>query len=382
MTAPLTAGAVECFRSLSLIAAPLRGVARNGGAAGGDSAGAGARSHAADRSGGEDRPAAQRPPLFHPRRTRGPQSACRCGWPSTPARSRRNPISAGSRTSSSTWRSTAPRTSSRASWCRSSNRSARASARTSTRRRRSTKPSTCSTSRPIARAIVDGACSCCTTSPRASRCCRPEIEKERGVVLEEWRGRLGAGSRLTDKQLPVIFQGSRYAERLPIGLPEILKSAPRERLLAFYQKWYRPDQMAVVVVGDIPVAEAEKLVQQHFGGIPAAKGARGHRRHQRAGAQGDADQHGDRSRSAGLDGVDRVQGQGRAGRNRARLSQVAGREPGVADAEPAPARNRAASERAVPRRAGRHQRHRPHARAVRDRSRRARRARSPKVSAR
>ena len=46
-----------------------------------------------------------------------------------------------------------------------------------------------------------------------------EVEKERGVVLEEWRGRLGAGSRLTDKQLPIIFQGSRYAERLPIGLP-------------------------------------------------------------------------------------------------------------------------------------------------------------------
>jgi zinc protease len=100
-----------------------------------------------------------------------------------------------------------------------------------------------------------------------------EVEKERGVVLEEWRGRLGAGSRLTDKQLPVIFQGSRYAERLPIGLPEILKSAPRERLVAFYQKWYRPDHMAVVIVGDIPVAEAEKMVIAHFGGIPAAKGA-------------------------------------------------------------------------------------------------------------
>ncbi len=100
-----------------------------------------------------------------------------------------------------------------------------------------------------------------------------EVEKERGVVLEEWRGRLGAGSRLTDKQLPVIFQGSRYAERLPIGLPEVLQNAPRERLLAFYQKWYRPDHMAVVVVGDIPVAEAEKLILKHFAPIPAAKGA-------------------------------------------------------------------------------------------------------------
>ncbi|HEX8031706.1 MAG TPA: pitrilysin family protein, partial [Vicinamibacterales bacterium] len=99
-----------------------------------------------------------------------------------------------------------------------------------------------------------------------------EIEKERGVVLEEWRGRLGAGSRLTEKQLPVIFQGSRYADRLPIGLPEILQKAPRERIVAFYQKWYRPDRMAVVVVGDIPVADAEKMIVSHFGGIPAAKG--------------------------------------------------------------------------------------------------------------
>jgi zinc protease len=99
-----------------------------------------------------------------------------------------------------------------------------------------------------------------------------EVEKERGVVMEEWRGRLGAGSRLTDKQLPVIFQGSRYAERLPIGLPEVLQKAPRERLLAFYQKWYRTDRMAVVVVGDIPVAEAEKLIVKHFAPIPAAKG--------------------------------------------------------------------------------------------------------------
>src|SRR5689334_1331906 len=54
-----------------------------------------------------------------------------------------------------------------------------------------------------------------------------EIEKERGVVMEEWRGRLGAGSRLTDKQLPMIFQGSRYADRLPIGLPDVLQKAPR-----------------------------------------------------------------------------------------------------------------------------------------------------------
>lgn len=96
-----------------------------------------------------------------------------------------------------------------------------------------------------------------------------EIDKERGVVIEEWRGRLGAGSRLTDKQLPVLLAKSRYAERLPIGTPEILKSFPRQRLLDFYRRWYRPDQMAVVVVGDVDPADAQKMVEQRFGVIPA-----------------------------------------------------------------------------------------------------------------
>jgi zinc protease len=95
-----------------------------------------------------------------------------------------------------------------------------------------------------------------------------EVEKERGVVIEEWRGRLGAGSRITDKQLPVIFAGSRYAERLPIGTPEILKSFPRQRLVDFYRKWYRPDQMAIVVVGEVNPDEALQLVEKRFGAIP------------------------------------------------------------------------------------------------------------------
>jgi zinc protease len=98
-----------------------------------------------------------------------------------------------------------------------------------------------------------------------------EVEKERGVVIEEWRGRLGAGSRLTEKQLPVIFAGSRYAERLPIGTPEILKSFPRQRLVDFYRKWYRPDQMAIIVVGDIDPSEAQQLVEKRFGAIAAVK---------------------------------------------------------------------------------------------------------------
>lgn len=95
-----------------------------------------------------------------------------------------------------------------------------------------------------------------------------EIDKERGVVLEEWRGRLGAGSRVTDQQLPVLFAGSRYADRLPIGLPETLRTFPHERLRAFYRTWYRADRMAVVVAGDLPLDEAEKLVRARFGDLP------------------------------------------------------------------------------------------------------------------
>jgi len=91
-----------------------------------------------------------------------------------------------------------------------------------------------------------------------------EIDKERGVVLEEWRGGLGAGSRLRDQQIPVLFFKSKYAERLPIGKPEILKSFPPAELQAFYKKWYRPDRMAVVAVGDMDAAALESLIKREF----------------------------------------------------------------------------------------------------------------------
>jgi zinc protease len=95
-----------------------------------------------------------------------------------------------------------------------------------------------------------------------------EIEKERGVVIEEWRGGLGAGSRLRDQQIPVLFYESKYAERLPIGKPDVLKTFKPDRLRAFYTKWYRPDRMAVVAVGDMEVAAIESLIKQEFASIP------------------------------------------------------------------------------------------------------------------
>src|SRR5437660_9007374 len=78
-----------------------------------------------------------------------------------------------------------------------------------------------------------------------------EVDKERGVVIEEWRGGLGAGSRIRDKQIPLLYNKSRYAERLPIGKPEVLRTFKPERLRAFYDAFYRPDRMAVVAVGDM-----------------------------------------------------------------------------------------------------------------------------------
>ena len=91
-----------------------------------------------------------------------------------------------------------------------------------------------------------------------------EVVKERGVVLEEWRGGLGAGSRIRDKQFPVLFQGSRYAVRLPIGDTTVLKTANPGPLKRFYRDWYRPDLMAVVAVGDYDPARVEQLIKERF----------------------------------------------------------------------------------------------------------------------
>src|SRR3954466_14210214 len=87
-----------------------------------------------------------------------------------------------------------------------------------------------------------------------------EVDKERGVVVEEWRGGLGAGSRIRDKQFPVLFHDSRYAERLPIGKPEIIRNAPVARLRAFYDTWYRPEREAIIVVGDIEQGKIEQSI--------------------------------------------------------------------------------------------------------------------------
>ena len=101
-----------------------------------------------------------------------------------------------------------------------------------------------------------------------------EIDKERGVVLEEWRLRRGAQARLFDKEAPVLFHGSKYADRLTIGLPEIIKKAPRDALVRFYKDWYRPDLMAVIAVGDFAPDDVGAQIEREFASLKPSSNPR------------------------------------------------------------------------------------------------------------
>jgi len=101
-----------------------------------------------------------------------------------------------------------------------------------------------------------------------------EIDKERGVVHEEWRLGLGANDRMMKKYIPIILKGSRYAERLPIGKMSVIDSCEHDVLRRFYNDWYRPNLMAVIVVGDIDPAYAEKQIKEHFNKLKGPKDER------------------------------------------------------------------------------------------------------------
>lgn len=98
-----------------------------------------------------------------------------------------------------------------------------------------------------------------------------EIDKERGVIHEEWRGRNTAMMRMQERMLADIFPGSRYGKRLPIGIMEVVDNFPYQALRDYYEKWYRPDLQGIVVVGDIDVKEVEKKIKKIFGKIKKAK---------------------------------------------------------------------------------------------------------------
>ncbi len=101
-----------------------------------------------------------------------------------------------------------------------------------------------------------------------------EIDKERGVIHEEWRMHQGAQFRTQEQLFPAIFKGSKYAERKVIGLMSIVDSCEYDVLRRFYKDWYRPDNQAVVVVGDFDAKEMEAKVKELFSKIPKVENPR------------------------------------------------------------------------------------------------------------
>ena len=101
-----------------------------------------------------------------------------------------------------------------------------------------------------------------------------EIERERGVIQEEWRLGQSAQQRIQDQIDKVRFAGSRYAERNPIGTIENIKTFKQESLIRYYQDWYRPDLETVFIVGDCDPQKMESLVKEYFGIIPKRENPR------------------------------------------------------------------------------------------------------------
>lgn len=91
-----------------------------------------------------------------------------------------------------------------------------------------------------------------------------EIDKERGVVLEEYRLGLGADKRMQDKYIPKMMYNSQYANRLPIGKKEVLENFTYDKLINFYKDWYRPNLISIIVVGDIDENQMEQKIKEHF----------------------------------------------------------------------------------------------------------------------
>lgn len=94
-----------------------------------------------------------------------------------------------------------------------------------------------------------------------------EIDAERGVIVGEWRQRNTAANRILDAVAPEIYPGSRYGSRMPIGLMDVVKTFPYDRLSDFYHRWYGPTNQAVIIVGDVDVASVESALQRTFADV-------------------------------------------------------------------------------------------------------------------
>lgn len=101
-----------------------------------------------------------------------------------------------------------------------------------------------------------------------------EIDKERGVIKEEWRLGQGAEERMSRKYFPLLFYNSQYAKRMVIGEPAVFEKAPYNAFTRFYNDWYRPDLTAVVAVGDFKADDVIELIKKYFSPIPAKENPR------------------------------------------------------------------------------------------------------------
>ncbi len=97
-----------------------------------------------------------------------------------------------------------------------------------------------------------------------------EIDKERGVIHEEWRLRSSASQRMLERNLETLYPGSKYGKRMPIGLMDVIDNFKYDEIRNYYHKWYRPDNQAIIVVGDIDVDYMEAKIKEMFSTIPAA----------------------------------------------------------------------------------------------------------------
>jgi zinc protease len=104
-----------------------------------------------------------------------------------------------------------------------------------------------------------------------------EVEKEKGVVIEEWRRRRGADERIWDKHHVVLFNESKYAQRRVLGDMEMIKNSTPQQLREFYNDWYRPDLMAVIAVGDFDEYMIRDYVTGFFSGLKGPDNPRSHR---------------------------------------------------------------------------------------------------------
>ena len=100
-----------------------------------------------------------------------------------------------------------------------------------------------------------------------------EIDSERGVIHEEWRTRTGAMMRMLERMMPTLYPNSKYAYRLPIGTMEVVDNFPYQALRDYYEKWYRPDQQGIVVVGDINIDKVEAQIKSVFAPIKMPENA-------------------------------------------------------------------------------------------------------------